>query len=504
LNYFNGQRLQAADFRLEQEYHMRVRRWLNRSLYKPGIATGLEVQAVPNAPRVRVSPGLAIDAYGREIILLEATEVNVTHDVQSKTYADGPYLVVRYNEQTTSQQDACCTPDPGSGDKTATGGPSRILAEPVFECVPYPPPDETSGKIVLGMVILAKNCGKVDHIDTSIRRYVGEASSARVKQYALDGECEVAFIPKDSFPAPTPNDDLNVIGRIYFHIRGRQPNTVTLYLRAEEFSSLHYTELGLHNHGLTVDQGVLTSAPNYDPQHPEKYEHKHSVSDKFTQTTEYDGSHENHQLIVIFAGAHSTDRGQRLVVTDWTGLIRGVPPIPWGAGDPVYDSDIIPVLGSDDHPSMISGGAHQHKISAFDTDVASTKDDHTHTFSPTVTLTGFGVSLPARSGSPLTFVDDLQIAIGHPGNTLDRTGDIQLQLANANPADWADLAGNPKKLGDGTAGHVLKDKGTGAIRLDFLPNLEFAEGEYCIELSVKAAAGNQPNGGRIHYNLYVE
>jgi hypothetical protein len=29
LNYFNGQRLQAGDFKLEQDYHMRVRRWLN-------------------------------------------------------------------------------------------------------------------------------------------------------------------------------------------------------------------------------------------------------------------------------------------------------------------------------------------------------------------------------------------------------------------------------------------------------------------------------------------
>ena len=67
INYFNGQRLQAGDFRLEQEYHMRVRRWLNRALYTPGIAMGLEVYPVPNAPRVRVSPGLAIDASSRRL-----------------------------------------------------------------------------------------------------------------------------------------------------------------------------------------------------------------------------------------------------------------------------------------------------------------------------------------------------------------------------------------------------------------------------------------------------
>ena len=35
LNYFNGQRLAAADFRSEQSYHLGMRRVLNRSLYRP-------------------------------------------------------------------------------------------------------------------------------------------------------------------------------------------------------------------------------------------------------------------------------------------------------------------------------------------------------------------------------------------------------------------------------------------------------------------------------------
>ncbi len=32
LQYYNGQRLEADDLKLEQEYHIRVRRWLNKSL----------------------------------------------------------------------------------------------------------------------------------------------------------------------------------------------------------------------------------------------------------------------------------------------------------------------------------------------------------------------------------------------------------------------------------------------------------------------------------------
>ncbi len=142
LNYFNGQRLQAGDFKLEQEYHMRVRRWLNRSLYTSGIAMGLEVYAVAGAPRVRVNPGLALDPLGREIILLDAREVPVMHDIGQGSGMEGSYLVIRYDETLLAQQDACCVPS-GSGDnKAAQGGPSRVLANPVIECVPDLPLEE--------------------------------------------------------------------------------------------------------------------------------------------------------------------------------------------------------------------------------------------------------------------------------------------------------------------------------------------------------------------------
>jgi hypothetical protein len=59
-------------------------------------------------------------------------------------------------------------------------------------------------------------------------------------------------------------------------------------------------------------------------------------------------------------------------------------------------------------------------------------------------------------------------------------------------------------LGDGADNHVFVLKGTNAIRLDFLPQVFFTEGEHYIELRVSAGPNNEPNGGRILYNLYVE
>ena len=76
LNYFNGQRLEASDFRAEQDYFIGVRRWLNRTLYQPGIASGLEVEVSSTDPHsVIVHAGLALDAQGREIILQADTTV---------------------------------------------------------------------------------------------------------------------------------------------------------------------------------------------------------------------------------------------------------------------------------------------------------------------------------------------------------------------------------------------------------------------------------------------
>src|SRR5574338_1668017 len=108
LHYFNGQRLLAGDLTLEQEYHIRVRRWLNRSLYTAGIARGLEVRKVAKAPRVRISPGLALDALGREIILLDEREETVpgAHDDANKPI--GLYLTIRYRADVLGREEGSC------------------------------------------------------------------------------------------------------------------------------------------------------------------------------------------------------------------------------------------------------------------------------------------------------------------------------------------------------------------------------------------------------------
>src|SRR5262249_37445490 len=148
-------------------------------------------------------------------------------------------------EQTSAEEGDCCAVPPNGngkrGGRLAWGGPSRIDAKPIFgwsDTLPH----ESSGKVILAQVELGTDC-KIRRVHVGVRRYVGAASAAKVYQYALDGERDI-------------NKDNR--GRFYFHIRGRQPSAVTLYLRAAKFSTLYYTELGQHKHTVGVTLQDLT------------------------------------------------------------------------------------------------------------------------------------------------------------------------------------------------------------------------------------------------------
>jgi len=101
LNYFNGQRLTASDFRTEQGHHDGMRRILNSSLYSLGVVTGLQVSIDPaNNHHVIVSHGLAFDYLGREIFLPEDVSVlAMGAPSTTKGVVFGNLLVVSYREQ---------------------------------------------------------------------------------------------------------------------------------------------------------------------------------------------------------------------------------------------------------------------------------------------------------------------------------------------------------------------------------------------------------------------
>jgi hypothetical protein len=73
VHYFDRQYLRLPEFRDEQGYHISLRRRHNLSHHSWGIVVGLEIALEDNRPVVR--PGLAVDGYGRELLVLQRQSV---------------------------------------------------------------------------------------------------------------------------------------------------------------------------------------------------------------------------------------------------------------------------------------------------------------------------------------------------------------------------------------------------------------------------------------------
>jgi hypothetical protein len=107
--HWQGQRLQSQDFndRLIREAHLRW--WHNRALHAAyGIAVGLETRIIEVNGRptaLCVSPGLAYDCYGRELVLTTETKLPLpSGDVPR----GGLVLLIMYREDATDRA-ACAS-----------------------------------------------------------------------------------------------------------------------------------------------------------------------------------------------------------------------------------------------------------------------------------------------------------------------------------------------------------------------------------------------------------
>ena len=106
LRYFDKQYLKEPDFTDEQQYHLEMRRRHNKVMHTPGIADGLEVQKTAGRS-VTVSPGVAIDGNGQEMVLLDPIGLNLDTPA---TISPPPganadiYITIAYAEAPTNPQ----------------------------------------------------------------------------------------------------------------------------------------------------------------------------------------------------------------------------------------------------------------------------------------------------------------------------------------------------------------------------------------------------------------
>lgn len=101
LNYFTGQFLEAADFQFEQNYHINMRRRLNRLSYSPGVVDdGFNVTINDDKKQITVGSGFAIDIEGRELLII-TPQVRAPRDKNGKGFAatDSIFVTLRYKDE---------------------------------------------------------------------------------------------------------------------------------------------------------------------------------------------------------------------------------------------------------------------------------------------------------------------------------------------------------------------------------------------------------------------
>jgi hypothetical protein len=104
LNYYEREYLRSFDFIAEQNYHIEMRRRLNLALHLWGIVVGLDVklgEVVQGAPnQFYISPGMAIDAYGREIFLVAPYILSEDDVTRNRITLPGRYsLFIAYDTE---------------------------------------------------------------------------------------------------------------------------------------------------------------------------------------------------------------------------------------------------------------------------------------------------------------------------------------------------------------------------------------------------------------------
>lgn len=184
LNYFTSQFLEEGDFKDEQAYHRNLRRLHNQSLHTWGVASGLMLNQVSGNPKqLAITPGVAIDNQGREIVLpdnpppgnidlasVSAAVPSVTVAISYQEFPTSPYRDTT-NFRRVTERPKIIIYDSGVSQTDSEGQRWE------FTTISAP----TDGSvIVLGRVTLQS--GNVVSIDTSVRRL----ASAIIAADAID------------------------------------------------------------------------------------------------------------------------------------------------------------------------------------------------------------------------------------------------------------------------------------------------------------------------------
>lgn len=171
--FFTGQRLLASDMQ-DIEALNRDMRWRhNQSLHSPGIGMGYIVDAEVGNSEIAIRPGYAIDAQGREMVLLHRQVISVP-PVANDGFGNPAYydLAISYPDDRSLQEAE------GENQILWSNTAVRLKDEPIFHWIELdhnlqPKDDSLKADIKNGMKIILKrvsilNC-RIKQIKTDIK-----------------------------------------------------------------------------------------------------------------------------------------------------------------------------------------------------------------------------------------------------------------------------------------------------------------------------------------------
>jgi hypothetical protein len=194
VNYFDRQFLRVEDFTDEQGYHIAMRRRHNVAQHTWGIVEGLEPALVEGS--LYVNPGLAIDGFGRELILetIQPLPLRAFDDFDTNKLD----VWMDYSTALTSQSPngyADCSGNGSAQYYRLSEQPAVRFAKPDVNSTPRKPslvlptdlafdatrsaPEDRNWPVFLGTVTRASNNAKEPYsIDLSQRPYAGLVGEA--------------------------------------------------------------------------------------------------------------------------------------------------------------------------------------------------------------------------------------------------------------------------------------------------------------------------------------
>lgn len=176
VDYRERQRLTAADLRSEQAYRLGLMGQHVIAHHRPGVVRGLRLARSP-AGICTLSAGIAIDGFGREIVVADTTEI----DLPAATAEDRYVLLYYCEDAQQSPPGRQCADDPAP----------RILQRPLV-CVAarYDAPDDaaesyqsaraagTEGLAPWPVLIAAHRCAKPQPFDLTLTSFAGLRTSS--------------------------------------------------------------------------------------------------------------------------------------------------------------------------------------------------------------------------------------------------------------------------------------------------------------------------------------